>query len=143
VRADIALGRLEDAQATLEGPDFEARPDALADSTGELAAAYWLRDGRQKAEIILDKVLAHYAEHFWSPARYALVRGLADAGRFDSALLMAFVNEPAMVDRALGYVAIRRAEAGAFNGAVDTADKIKDPDVRSPALARIAALLPE
>jgi hypothetical protein len=143
VRADIALGRLEDAQATLEGPDFEARPDALADSTGELAAAYWLRDGRQKAEIVLDKVLAHYAEHFWSPARYALVRGLADAGRFDSALLMAFVNEPAMVDRALGYVAIRRAEAGAFNGAVDTADKIKDPDVRSPALARIAALLPE
>jgi hypothetical protein len=141
VHAEIAFGRLAAARQSLKRPEFEMQADLMAQSAGALAAIHWLRDGQKKAEAVLDDVLAGYADRYWGPARYALMAGLADAGRFDSARLMAFVNDPEMVDRAFAYIAVRQAESGAFDDAMATADAIQGPESRSPALARIASLL--
>lgn len=143
VRAEIAFGKLDEALRTLRRPELEAQAGTLADDAGELAAAYWIKDGPKRAEAVLNEVLAGYADRFWGAARYALAVGLADAGRFDSALLMAFINDEANVDWALAHIAIRQAQARAFRDALDTADKIKDPGARSPTLAKIAAMLPD
>lgn len=143
VRAEIAFGKLDDALRTLRRPELEAQAGTLADDAGELAAAYWLKEGPKRAESVLNEVLTGYADRFWGAARYALAIGLADAGRFDSALLMAFINDEANVDWALAHIAVRQAQSRAFRDALDTADKIKDPGARSPALAKIAAKLPD
>jgi hypothetical protein len=143
VRTEIAFGKLNDALRTLRRPELEAQAGTLADDAGELAAAYWVREGPQKAEAVLNDVLTGYADRFWGAARYALAIALADAGRFDSALLMAFINDEANVDWALAHIAVKQAQAHAFGDALDTADKIKDPGARSPALAKIAAMLPD
>ncbi|HJQ59700.1 MAG TPA: hypothetical protein VJ890_22520 [Vineibacter sp.] len=141
VRTQIALGRLADAHLTLKRPGLEAQTGTLADDAGELAAAYWIKEGPRKAEAVLMDILRGFAERFWAPARYALAIGLADAGRIDSALLMAFLNDEANVDWALAHIAVVQARTGAIRDGLETADKVKDPGARSPALAKIAALL--
>ncbi len=141
VRVQIALGRLTDAVQSLKRPELESQPGTLADDAGELAAAYWIKDGPKKAEAVLNEVLRGYADRFWGPARFALAVGLADAGRFDSALLMAFLSDESDVDWALAQIAVAQAKSGDLKSALDTADKIRAPGARSPALARIAARL--
>jgi tetratricopeptide (TPR) repeat protein len=141
IRAEIALGRWRSAAETLRRPELELQPDIVADGAGQLAVAYWVRDGQRKAEDVLNDAMKGYGDRFWGQARYQMVVGLADAGRFDSALLMAFMNDEGLVDAALSYIAIRQGEAHAFNAALDTADKVKDPGYRSPALAKLSAML--
>jgi hypothetical protein len=143
VRAEIALGRWPGAAETLRRPELELQPDIVAEGAGLLAVAYWVRHGQRRAEDILNDTMRGYADRFWGQSRYQIVVGLADIGRFDSALLMAFLNDESLVDPALAYVAVRQGEAGAVAAALDTADKIKDPGARSPALARLSAMLPD
>lgn len=141
-RTQIAMGRLPDALQSLKRPELETLPGTMADDAGTLAAAYWIKDGPKSAEAVLTGILNGYAERFWGPARYALAVGLADAGRFDSALLMAFLSDEPNVDWAVAHIAVRLAQSQALPKALDLIDKVKDPGARSPALARIATLLP-
>lgn len=141
-QTQIAMGRLSDALQSLKRPELETLPGTLADDAGALAAAYWIKSGSKSAEGVLTDILNGYAERFWGPARYALAVGLADAGRFDSALLMAFLSDEPNVDWAVAHIALRMAQAQSIPRALELIDKVKEPGARSPALARIAILLP-
>ncbi len=140
-RAEIALGVLDGARTTLETHLTPSPSRALAAEVGALAAVYWLRGDKQVAEKLIDALLGGT----WTigEARAVLARRLIAAGRFDEARQVSFLADEITFDNLSADIALKQAEAGAFDAALATADMIQHPARRSPTLAEIAALIPE
>ncbi|HKU98154.1 MAG TPA: hypothetical protein VJR58_22880 [Vineibacter sp.] len=139
-RAEIALGVLPGARTTLEAHLPRSPSRALAAAAGELAAAHWLGGDKQVAEKLIDELLVGS----WTigEARAVLARRLIAAGRFNEARQVSFLADEITFDNLSAEIALKQAEARAFDAALATADMIQHPARRSPTLAEIAAMLP-
>ena len=140
-RAEIVLGVLQGARATLETHIPQAPSRALAAVAGELAAVHWLNGDKPAAEKLIDELLGGS----WTigEARAVLARRLIASGRFDEARQVSFLADEITFDNLSAEIALKQAEGRGFKEALETADKIQHPARRSPTLAEIAAMMAE